>query len=161
MNINQNYINEYRRIIQSTNLQKGYQELMKFFRCLRIFLEKEMKDYKFTGNIVENNMDYSYFQLTDEELKPLGLKIVVAFIHRDFSYEVWLSGDNRKVQREYYDRLKRQDQKYTLTADPNKTDYIIRTIIIGNVDYGAVDQTLDEMKLRMIEFADAVKLLLK
>ncbi len=59
MKINANYINEYKKLIQSTNLQKGYQEFVKFFRGLRTYLSGNMSDYKFTGNIVENNMDYS------------------------------------------------------------------------------------------------------
>ena len=33
--INTKYIEEYKKIIQTTNLQRGYQELIKFFRHLR------------------------------------------------------------------------------------------------------------------------------
>lgn len=66
--INTNYIEEYKKIIQTTNLQRGYQELIKFFRYLRNYLQKEMTNFNFTTNIVENNMDYSYFQFTNENL---------------------------------------------------------------------------------------------
>ena len=72
--INTNYIEEYKKIIQTTNLQKGYQEIIKFFRYLRNYLQKEMNDFYFTGNIVENNMDYSYFQFTNENLKKKRIK---------------------------------------------------------------------------------------
>ena len=82
--INTNYIEEYKKIIQTTNLQKGYQEIIKFFRYLRNYLQKEMNDFYFTGNIVENNMDYSYFQFTNENLKKKGLKIVFVFLHKEF-----------------------------------------------------------------------------
>lgn len=105
MKTNGNYIMEYKNIIQSTNLKKGYQEFIKFFRYLRAYLAKELKDYNFTSNIVENNMDYSYFQFTNQKLKAKGLKIVVAFDHQKFIYEVWLSGINRKVQTAYYDKI--------------------------------------------------------
>ena len=43
--INKNYIEEYKKIIQTTNLQKGYQEIIKFFRYLRNYLQKEMNDF--------------------------------------------------------------------------------------------------------------------
>ena len=61
ISININYIEEYKNIIENTNLQKGYQEIIKLFKNLKIYFEKEMPKFKFTPNIVENNMDYSYF----------------------------------------------------------------------------------------------------
>ena len=53
MKINSKYINEYKRLMQTTDLQKGYQEFIKFFRGLRTYLSGSMSKYKFTGNIVE------------------------------------------------------------------------------------------------------------
>ncbi len=84
MEVNKEYINEYKKIMKTTNIQKGYQELIKFFRYLKIYLEKELKEYTFAGNIVENSMDYSYFQFTNKKLKSNGLKIVIAFVHKVF-----------------------------------------------------------------------------
>lgn len=129
------YVGEYERLIQTTNLQKGYQELVAFFRQLRTYLQKEMPQYTFTGNIVENNMDYSYFQFANEELKSKGLKIVIAFVHDEFSYQIWLSGLNRQIQQKQYELLKATPHPYTLTDNPNKTDYILRTELIGECNY--------------------------
>lgn len=153
MKINSNYINDYKNIIQTTNLQKGYQEFVKFFRYLRTYLEKQMPGYIFTRNIVENNMDYSYFQFTNQSLKAKGLKIVIAFIHQSFTYEVWLSGVNRKVQNEYYNILRNRNViKYTLTNNPNKTDYILKNQIIKSCNYDNIDLLLKEMELNIIDF---------
>lgn len=152
MKINGDYIKEYRSILQTTNLQKGYQEFVKFFRYLKTYLEKEMQEYTFTNNIVENNMDYSYFQFTNQELKSSGLKIVIAFVHRDFDYEVWLSGINRKIQNNYYGHLKSKPQKYTLTDNPNRTDYILKTKIIENCNYDDLEQLLFQMKINIADF---------
>ena len=66
MIINKKYINDYKELIRTTNLQKGYQEFIKFFRYLRSYLEKEFSGYAFSGSIVENAMDYSYFQFTQQ-----------------------------------------------------------------------------------------------
>lgn len=92
---------------------------------MRSYLAKELEDYSLTNNIVENNMDYSYFQFTNQELKAKGLKIVITFDYQKFIYEVWLSGINRKVQMTYYDKIKNRKQLYTLSDNPQKTDYII------------------------------------
>ncbi len=158
--INSNYISDYKKIIQTTNLQNGYQEFIKFFRYLRTYLEKEMSEYIFTSNIIENNMDYSYFQFTSKKLKSKNLKIVIAFIHQKFDYEIWLSGINRKTQNYYYDNLKNEVLKYNLTNNPNKTDYILRTKILNECDYNNIELTVGEIKLSIEDFINNIKCLL-
>ncbi|HPE14923.1 MAG TPA: hypothetical protein PLT65_03720 [Bacilli bacterium] len=150
--VNSNYINDYKNIIQTTNLQKGYQEFVRFFRYLRTYLEKEMPSYIFTSNIVENNMDYSYFQFTNQNLKSKNLKIVIAFIHQKFDYEIWLAGVNRKVQVYFYENLKNKLIKHTLTNNPNRTDYILKSKIIKNCDYDNIERMLIEIKLNIDDF---------
>jgi len=41
MDFNRQYLEVYRTLIQTTALQKGYQEFIKLFRFLRVELEKE------------------------------------------------------------------------------------------------------------------------
>ena len=55
----------YRALLQHTDLQKAYQEFVRLFRYLRVQLEKQLPGYTFQGGIVENAMDYAYFQFTD------------------------------------------------------------------------------------------------
>lgn len=157
MNINGEYIKGYEHIIKGTSLQRDYQEFIKFFRYLRVYLEKEMSEFKFTGNIVENNMDYSYFQFSNEKLKNKGLKIVVVFVHKTCSYEVWLSGINRKIQVEYHKELINSSSKYTLTTDPTRLDYILKHIIISDCDYSNIDRLLDEIKSKTLVFIDDIQ----
>lgn len=158
--INTKHLLEYKKLIQTTNLQKGYQEQTKLFRLLRIYLEKELKGYTFSGNIVENNMDYAYFQFTNEDLKSKGLKIVLAFIYKDFEYEVWLSGYNRKVQNCYQKVFKEVECKYDLTNNPNRTDYILKNRITNDLDYNNIDKLQLEIKVGVEEFIESVNELL-
>ena len=58
MNFNSEYLETYKSLLATTELQLGYQEFIKLFRFLRIELEKELPDFSFSGNIIENNMDY-------------------------------------------------------------------------------------------------------
>jgi len=151
-NTSDGYIYEYQKLLQTTDLQKGYQEFVQFFRSLRTFLQKELPEYTFTGNIVENNMDYSYFQFTNEGLKSKGLKIVVAFVHRDFDYQIWLSGLNRQIQRKHYEYLKDKHHPYALTDNPTKTDYILRAQLIGGCNYNNPEESLKTIKDNVAEF---------
>lgn len=139
MNFNRDLLNEYKTILQTTDLIEAYQEFIKLFRFLRLELEKAMTEYRFQGNIAENGMGYSYFLFWNEELKNKGLKIAVVFVHRDFRFEVWVSGFNRKYQSKYYDILKDKEIPFDLTSSPTKTDYILRVPAdisdISNGDY--------------------------
>jgi hypothetical protein len=155
--INGEYINEYQRLLQTTNLQKGYQEFIRFFRNLRTYLQKELPEYTFTGNIVENNMDYSYFQFANEDLKSKGLKIVIVFVHAEFSYQIWLSGLNREAQRKHYDYLKDKSHHYTLTANPNKTDFILKMPLVSECNYNNMEELLMTIKANAVAFVHNVK----
>jgi len=141
----------------STNLQIGYQAFVSFFRQLRTFLQKEMPQFAFTGNIVENNMDYTYFQFTNEALKSRGLKIVIAFVHGVFEYQIWLSGLNREIQRNQYELLKATNHPYTLTDNPNKTDYILRTELIGECNYTNPETSFLSIKANTLSFIENVQ----
>jgi hypothetical protein len=134
MTFNKEYLKEYDKIIKTTQLQKGYQEFIKLFRFLRIGLEKELSEYNFSGNIVENNMDYSYFQLVDKRLKDLGIKIQIVFQHREFRFEIWASGYNRKIQNKYYEKLKNKEHPYILNYQPNRIDYILKFPLDENLN---------------------------
>lgn len=154
---NGEYIDEYKRLIQTTNLQKGYQEFIRFFRNLRTYLQKEMPEYTFTGNIVENNMDYSYFQFTNEILKSKGLKIVIAFVHADFDYQIWLSGLNREIQRKCYKGLQGAKHPYILTSNPTKTDYILQAQLVDECNYDDIEGLLKTIKENVLEFINEVE----
>jgi len=151
------YIYAYQRLLQTTNLQKGYQEFIKFFRALRTYLQKELPDYTFTGNIVENNMDYSYFQFANEYLKSRGLKIVIAFVHEEFMYQVWLSGLNREIQRNYFEQLAEKSHPYDLTDNPSKTDYILKTDLIDDCNYDDVVGLMKTFKESVVKFIHNVE----
>ncbi len=69
-----------------------------------------------------------------------------------FNYEIWLSGFNRDIQNKYFKILKEKSQKYTLTNNPNKTDYILKTDINSNHDYDNLHELLKQMKVSITEF---------
>ena len=98
MHFDPHLLETYRTLLQTTDLQRAYQEFIRLFRFLRNELERQLPDFHFQGSIAENAMDYAYFSFTNPDLKEKGLKLVVAFVHRNFQLEVWLSGINRKSQ---------------------------------------------------------------
>ena len=146
MNFDADLLSEYKKLLQTTNLRKGYQEFIKLFRYIRAALEKSMPEYKFQGNIVENGMDYSYFLFTNKNLKEKGLKMAVVFVHSNFQFEVWLSGYNRNYQSKYYDWLKGKNIPFELTDNPTRKDYILRVALEESVDLSDGNLLIKEIK---------------
>ena len=73
MNFDPALLETYRTLLQTTDLQKAYQEFIRLFRFLRNELERQMPDFRFQSSITENAMDYAYFSLTNPALKEKGL----------------------------------------------------------------------------------------
>ncbi|WP_419169224.1 DUF7000 family protein [Negativibacillus massiliensis] len=117
---------EYRKLMQTTNLQKCYQEIIKLIKYIRTELQKEMPDHDFMGQVVENRMDFSYFQATTPKLKELGLKVQVVFIHKTGTFEVWMSGYNRKIQSKYHQAVGCVESPFAKCENPERNDYILR-----------------------------------
>jgi hypothetical protein len=161
MTFDKKYLNEYKTLIKTTDLQKGYQEFIKLFRYLRIELEKELVEYRFSSNIVENNMDYSYFQLVNDSLKKLGIKIQVVFKHKEFRFEIWASGYNRQIQNEYYQKLKNKELPYILNDQPSRIDYILRFPLDENLDLSDEIGIKVEINRAIKEFVQQVNKILE
>lgn len=161
MKINFAYINEYKTLIQTTQIQRDYQELIKFFRLLRTQLSAQMPEYKFTSNIVENAMDYAYFQFTNTELHAKGLKIVIVFVHKTCLFEIWLSGLNRKIQNDFHNKLSSKKISYELSNDPNKFDYIAKLALVDDSNFDDIKKITQNIKINTNQFIKSVENYLK
>ena len=56
-------VETYHTLLQTTNLQKAYQECLRMLRYLSGALEQQLPGYRFRGSVNENGMDYAYFPL--------------------------------------------------------------------------------------------------
>lgn len=140
----------YQTLLQTTDLQKAYQEFVRWFRFLRAELEKQMPECTFQGSIAENAMEYAYFQFADPELKAAGLKLVTVFRHREFRLEVWLSGVNRKAQCRWA-KVLGDCPLAEPAADPQHSDYILRMPVEtdmadGNAAVSAVRAAAEQLR---------------
>ena len=149
---------EYQELLQTTRLIACYREFIRLFRWVRVELEKRMPEYKFQGSITENGMDFSYFQFTSPELKEKGLKVAVVFIHRDFQFQVWVSGFNRRYQAHYCEVWKDQPLPFELTGSPAQTDYILRAPLkepANLSDGGALLDQIQTLAENLLQFVEA------
>lgn len=154
MSIQFAYLREYETLLQTTPLQRDYQEFLKFFRLLRADLERALPACSFSGGVLENGMDYAYFQFTCDALRKQGLKLVVAYVHAACSLEVWLSGVNRKTQAEVFARLQKTGTDYEQTPDPNRFDYILKAKLLPARGFSGGDELFDEIRGNVLRFLE-------
>ena len=81
MKLNQTLFSEYQKIMTTTSLRAGYQQIWAFMHDLFCALKKMMPDHDFHPRIIENRLNFIYFQFTDQKLKKAGLKIQIVFVH--------------------------------------------------------------------------------
>ena len=150
MNFDLALLETYHTLLQTTDLQKAYQEFIRLFRFLRNELERQLPDFHFQSGITENNMDYAYFSFTNPSLKEKGVKLVVAFDHKNFRLEVWLSGVNRTAQCRWAEQWSICPPPMELTQDPDHTDFGVRLPVETELSDGektvaAVKETVDQL----------------
>lgn len=150
-NFDKNKLDMYRYLLATTDIQQAYQEFVDLFRFVRIELEKQLPQYNFSSHIVENRLDFAYFQLTDEALKNKGLKIQVVFVHKTYCFEVWVSRYNRQIQQKYYRILKDQTIKYYLNSLPASIDYIFKSTLDGIEDIAVSQEVVVQVKHVVLE----------
>ena len=158
---NSKYINEYKKIVQTTDIQLGYKELINSIKHLKSYLQKEMKNFIFSKNIVENNLEYTYFHFTNKELKSHGLKLVLVFTHKEFKFEIFLSGVNRQKQINFFNDIKDKKIKYILSNNPSKTDYVLKYEINDNFNYETLEEISIDIYSDIKEFTKYILLLLE
>lgn len=137
---------EYKHLMDTTNIQVCYQEIIKLIKYIHLNLKKEMPTYDFTNKIIENRMDFSYFQITNQSLKTNGLKIQVIFIHKTCTFEVWMSGYNRSIQSNYFNIIKNIQLPFKICNNPISNDYITKISITKNIITNDIESIISEIK---------------
>jgi hypothetical protein len=151
-------MNEYKKQLKRGYIQDAYQGLMEFFRDLRLYFMNKYPAYSVSGSIYYGYMDMTYFSLFPESLKHRKLKIAIVFIHDKFRFEVWLSGSNRNVQKEFWKLLKESDwDKYHLASNPKAVDYVIDHILINDPDFHDLDNLTKQIERGTLEFIKDVE----
>jgi len=150
------YIQEYRIQLSKGCIQKAYKGIMTFMSDLRTYLEGKHPDYSASA-LYFGYMDMTYFAFTPSDLKKKKLKIAIVFLHEDCKFELWLAGNNRRIQAEYIELLKRKDiGKYTLSQINPGVDSIIESIIVEQPNFNNLEQLKKEIETKTLEFVKDV-----
>ena len=147
------YIMEYTAQLRKGQIQKAYKGIMTFMSELRSYLESEYPDCT-VGSLYFGYMDMTYFAFTPTDLKNKKLKIAVVYLHEKNVFEVWLAGNNRKIQAEYITLMSSENMgKYKLSQIIPGVDSIIESILVEKPDFDHPEALMKQIEKKTIAFA--------
>jgi hypothetical protein len=154
------YIMEYTAQLSKGQIQKAYKGIMTFMSELRSYLESGYPDYN-AGSLYLGYMDMTYFAFTPTDLKNKKLKIAVVYLHEKGVFEVWLAGNNRKIQAEYIALMSSQHiTKYKLSQVIPGVDSIIESTLVENPDFDHPEELKKQIEKKTLEFTKNINYIL-
>jgi len=151
-------MNEYKKQLKKGDIKEAYRGLIQYFKDLRSHFNNKYPDFLVSNNIYPGYMDLTYFHFFPKSLKPLKLKIVVLFIHETFRFEVWLAGNNKKVQKEYLNLFIESNwNKYHLASTTKGVDSILDHVLIDNPNFRELDTLTKQIERGTLKFVNDVE----
>lgn len=154
------YLELYREEVKKGQIPAVYRGILDFIRKLRVYLSNEYPLDFVAGGVYQGYMDLSFFTFTPRSLKKLKLKCAIAFNHIDFRFEIWLVGNNRKVQMRYWNIFAGSDwDMYYVPEELGKEFSIVEHVLVENPDFfhaQALMETIDSEALQFIRDIERV-----
>ena len=151
-------MNEYKKQLKKGDIKEAYRGLIQYFKDLRSHFNDKYPDFRVSSGIYPGYMDLTYFHFYPKSLKPRKLKIVVLFIHDAFRFEVWLAGNNKKVQTKYWNLFTESNwNKYHLALTTKGVDSILDHILIDNPDFHQLDTLTKQIEQGTLKFIKDVE----
>ncbi len=151
------YMNEYKKEMKKGIITKAYKGLMEYVMDLRTHFKNKYPGY-FVSGLYYGYMDMTYFSFSPESLKDRKLKIAIVFIHDTVRFEVWLSGQNKEIQKAYWKLFKENNwDKYAIVPTTEGVDSIIEHVLIDNPDFSDLDKLTNQIEDGALKFIGDVE----
>ncbi|MEH6556981.1 MAG: hypothetical protein V7459_02490 [Oceanicoccus sp.] len=152
------YVSVYKELLKSGDVQIAYAELVKYVQKLKTGFSKDFSNDYSVGNVLQGYMDYTYFYLTNDYLKSRKLKLGLVLNHAEAHFEIWLLGQTKAIQEEYWDRLKKTEW-IEVTKMPQYS--VFEVILVKKPNFEDLDKLTGEVKEQFKTVADAILVSLK
>ena len=138
------YIAANKEQLQKGDILIAYNELVKFVMSCRTELMRKLSpDYSFAG-ILHGYMDFTYFYFHNDFLKAKKLKFGLVLNHKEMRFELWLLGNTKAVQRQYWELLKNSTLNQGRGEMPAYS--ILELVLVENPDFNDLDSLRGEIE---------------
>jgi hypothetical protein len=119
------------------------------------FLNEHPDSFVSGGHLYQGHMDVSFFTFTPISLKKLKLKIAIVFNHHNFRFEIWLAGQNRQIQKRYWDIFKGSDwNKYHIPDTTAEGFSIVDHILVEDPDFSDLNALTQQIEAEAMQFVN-------
>ena len=151
------YIQTYKTQLEIGDIQKAYQGIIKYMMNLKTHFSKNYSDDYYTGHLYQGYMDISYFTFTPLSLKEQKLKIGIGFNHEKMQFGAWLGGQNREIQKKYWELFKDSDwNKYSISTEINESFAIVEYTLIEKPDFDNLNYLTEEIENKAMKFINDI-----
>lgn len=147
------FVSIYKEQLQKQDIQIAYIQLIKFISRLKIKFSKELAHKYSFNNIFQGYMDYSYFYYSNSYLKEKRLKLGLVLNHKNMTFEIWLLGNTKDIQKKYWNLLKNTKWINNLEIPQYS---IFEITIIENPNFNDLDLLSEEIKDKLIEVSNEI-----
>ena len=139
-----------------------HQGLVGFVKSFRNHLTKQYIDDYYIGSIYYGDNNITYFPFTPKDLKSQKLKIAIVFNHKDLRFEIWLAGQNKQIQKQYWEIFKDSDwHKYHIPSTITDGFSIVDNILVVNPDFDNYEILTEQIETWALEFIKEIENVLK
>lgn len=152
------YMEDYQRQLSRGRVRTFYVGIIQYMLSLKNNFADKYRKELIIGSFYQGYMDITYFSVTTKNLREKNLKVIVAFEHDKMRFIAYFVGQNKQVQKTYWDLLKNSDvDKYKLSENPDI--YILEESLSEKEDLKDLDALAEKIEQKVMEFVnEAVKL---
>lgn len=147
----------YHEALDKGDIQKAYQAILAFMSELRSTLELKYPECV-VSQIYQGAMDMSYFAITPKALRARKLKIALVYLHEANRFELWLSANNRSIQKQmihYFNQIEEFD--YRVSEFGVGIDSIVEWIVHVEPNFEAKTSLKSSLELNVLRFTNNIE----
>lgn len=142
----------YHEALDKGDIQKAYRAILSFMAELRAELKMKYPDAR-VGQVNQGFMDMSYFAFTPQALHTKKLIIALVYLHAANRFELWLSANNRSIQKKMIDTLNQvEDFDYRISDFGSGMDSIVEWIVHVEPNFDAKASLKSSLELNLLRF---------
>ncbi|WP_284300306.1 DUF7000 family protein [Thalassotalea loyana] len=128
-------IQAYKDVFASGLFQSTHQGLVKVVQNLRADFHKKYTGELTIGSVMHGYIDFTYFYIQTDYLKKKKLKLAIVLNHQKAQFELWLLGQTKSAQKEYWEKL--ASTKW-ITSNEMPTYSIFEVVLLSSPDFDNV-----------------------
>lgn len=138
------YVTLYKDALEEGYIPKAYIGLLKYVSNLKTHFEKTYRDKFSCGNVFPGFMDYTYFYFYNDYLRAHKLRFGIVFNHKKVRFELWLMGQNREIQKEYWQLLKSTKWNDGRATKPRYSE--LEIVLVNNPNFDQLDNLTNNIQ---------------